>query len=84
MNFKRFSKGFRHSPKPQKKLRACLGCRLLKTENEFKAKGCDNCDKDKDDKVFDVKNNTTNNFRGVIAITVPKGSWCAKWLGKSK
>ena len=69
-------------PSSLKKLRACTECRLVKTEEQviyyfikFEKDGCDNCE--------DQKNYTTN-FKGIIAIMNPRGSWAAKWLHHSK
>ena len=68
-------------PTTLKKLRACNECHLVKTEEQvidnlikFKKNGCDNCG----------EQNYTPNFKGIIAIMNPKGSWAAKWLHKSK
>lgn len=58
-----------------KKLKACQECGILQTDDEFKAYGCPNCKKN-----F----STTPNFKGIIAITNPKGSYAARVLGKTK
>lgn len=64
------------APSSLKKLRACLSCHLIKTEEQFLKEGCENC------KNFFNKNEITQHFKGMIAITNPRYSWCAKWLKK--
>ncbi len=72
-----------------KKLRACFSCNLIKTEEQvinyiikFFESGCENCGEkwDKSEAIHKI----TQNFKGMIAITNPRYSWCAKWLHKSK
>ncbi|GAW80000.1 transcription elongation factor SPT4 [Plasmodium gonderi] len=67
------------------KLRACLSCRLLKTEMEFYQNGCSNCkflqmagDRHK------IHDCTTENFNGFMAITTPSKSWMAQYNDLSK
>ena len=67
-------------PTTLKKLRACLRCHLVKTEEQFQHDGCDNCmnyfNKN------EIMSNITPHFKGLIAISNPKHSWCARWLNK--
>ena len=65
-------------PKAMKKLRACMRCHLVKTEDQFQQEGCDNCRGNKNE----IMSNITQHFKGVIAITNPRHSWCAKWMNK--
>ena len=67
-------------PTSLKKLRACMQCGLIKTETQFTNDGCENCKIQKNE----ISTYITPHFKGMIAITYPSGSWCAKWLGKSK
>ncbi|VWU51636.1 transcription elongation factor SPT4, putative [Hepatocystis sp. ex Piliocolobus tephrosceles] len=67
------------------KLRACLSCRLLKTEGEFYESGCANCkylqmagDRHR------IHDCTTENFNGFMAITTPTKSWIAQYNDLSK
>ena len=58
-------------------LRACLRCRLVKTYDQFRESGCENCpffglDKDHE-RVVEC---TTPNFTGLISVR----SWSARWL----
>ena len=64
-------------PKQLRRLRACIHCHLLKTEDQFQKEGCENCGTDKRDTNF------TTNFKGIIAVTDPIHSWAAKWLNIS-
>ena len=66
-------------PKDRKRLRACVQCKLVKTENQFKSeKACENkCwGSNGLDEWYD---NTTTNFSGIISMMIPKKSWVAKW-----
>ena len=67
-------------PSSLKQLRAYTQCRLIKTENQFKKEGCENCGINPKE----ILQYITPHFKGMIAITYPEESWCAKWLGKSK
>ena len=61
-------------PKELKRLRACIRCKLLKTESQWlNNRYCENCGNISED-------NITSNFKGFIAYTDPKNSWAAKWL----
>ncbi|CRG99162.1 transcription elongation factor SPT4, putative [Plasmodium relictum] len=67
------------------KLRACLSCRLLKTEAEFYQSGCSNCkflqmtgDRHR------IHDCTSENFNGFMAITNPNKSWMAQYNDLSK
>ena len=61
-------------PKDFRRLRACIRCKLLKTESQWLVERyCENCG--------DVnEENITSNFKGFISFTDPKNSWAAKWL----
>ena len=65
-------------PTNMKKLRACIGCKLLKTESQWNSSKleCENCGQIRDD-------NITSNFKGIIAFTDPKHSWAGKWLSRT-
>ncbi|KAL6572468.1 hypothetical protein OROMI_013426 [Orobanche minor] len=62
-------------------LRACRRCRLVKTYDQFRASGCENCAffqmKDDHDRVVDC---TTANFTGIISVMDPTRTWAARWL----
>lgn len=64
-------------PKIMKKLRACVDCKLLKSENEWLECKlvCENCGNIREDQL-------TSNFKGIISFTDPSYSWAAKWLNK--
>lgn len=77
-------------PNTLKKLRACLTCHLIKTEDQvsiiilfqFYKEGCENCEESWNRN--EASHKITQNFKGMIAITNPKNSWCARWLKKSE
>ena len=63
-----------------KQLVACVACRLVKTFGQFEATGCENCAflemEGDEDRVADA---TTADFKGVMAMADPSGSWAARW-----
>ena len=57
-------------------LRACLTCKLLKTMEQFRQDGCDNCGELSG---YDTQSYTTPTFKGTIAMMKPTQSWVARW-----
>ncbi|KAJ3096549.1 transcription elongation factor spt4 [Phlyctochytrium planicorne] len=65
----------------KKSWRACLNCGMIKTKEQFRRDGCDNCEE-----ILQLKGSsahvqecTSTQFEGVIALMTPPGSWVAKW-----
>ena len=61
------------------KLRACMICSIVRTQDDFLKEGCPNCpwlDLD----VTTLDHSTSQVMEGIMAITAPERSWVAKWL----
>ncbi|KAI8616749.1 hypothetical protein BC830DRAFT_1167570 [Chytriomyces sp. MP71] len=61
--------------------RACLLCGLIKTKEQFRRSGCDNCEEvlelqGESQRVADC---TSAQFDGIVGMTQPNESWVAKW-----
>ncbi|KAJ3404652.1 transcription elongation factor spt4 [Chytridiales sp. JEL 0842] len=61
--------------------RACLLCGLIKTKDQFRRKGCDNCEE-----ILSLKGSQTKvsactsaQFDGVIGMMNPEVSWVGRW-----
>ncbi|KAJ3135734.1 transcription elongation factor spt4 [Geranomyces variabilis] len=69
----------------RRKLRACLLCGLIKSQLQFKAEGCENCEE-----ILKLRNSkrvmscTSGQFDGIIAQTQPSESWVARWQRTDK
>lgn len=75
-------------------LRACIGCRLVKTLNQFQDDFCENCWRDwadgqtpgsfKKGRCLDLAlENTTADYEGLTSMMRPFDSWVCKWLKMS-
>lgn len=65
-------------PEETRKLRACFGCRLVKSEKQFMRDHCENCI---NFEAYDILDYTTENFGSIVYLTDPSDSWFAKQLG---
>eukprot|EP00048_Salpingoeca_helianthica_P018122 m.240834 g.240834 ORF g.240834 m.240834 type:complete len:109 (-) comp23705_c0_seq1:25-351(-) len=70
-------------PSAKRHQRACVECKLVKTEEQFLKDGCENCEPrlrlaGSDDRVAKF---TTKNFFGMIALMDPAKSWVGRWQG---
>lgn len=61
------------------KLRACLGCSIVKPTSYFKTYGCPNCKVLQLEKSKNLNSTTSFSFRGTIGLVDPQKSWVAKW-----
>ncbi|XP_075251387.1 transcription elongation factor SPT4-A-like [Convolutriloba macropyga] len=68
-------------PHEIRKLRACLLCSLIKSEDQFEMDGCDNCDEflHMRNNIENVHDFTSSSFEGMIALMSPEESWVGKW-----
>ncbi|CAL52169.2 Transcription initiation Spt4-like [Ostreococcus tauri] len=69
-----------------KRSRACIGCKLVKTFDQFIEDGCENCQhlalKDDRERVSEC---TTTSYSGVVSLLSDENaSWVGKWLHLGK
>ena len=82
-------------PNTLRGLRACRGCKLIKTLLQFQDEFCDNCwvhwadgepavefaRQKKRTRALDIAmEQTTADFEGMVAMMRPADSWVAKWM----
>ena len=68
-------------PTKLKQLRACLLCRLIKSYDQFRLHGCDNCEsvlrmRGDAERVLEC---TSANYAGVVSVMDTAG-WVARWM----
>jgi len=67
-------------PQSMSGLRACLGCSLIKTFEQFVDSGCENCSfLEMEETPQRVHECTTAYFEGMIAFANPDNSWVGRW-----
>jgi len=66
------------TPSDVKRLRACIYCRLIKTEEQFRKTGCENCGYKCLDH-GDIEAKTSENFEGMISMIDAQHSWVARF-----
>ncbi|KAF7682933.1 Transcription elongation factor SPT4 [Astathelohania contejeani] len=68
-----------------KKLKACMNCSRLETNQTFKTTGCPNCPfleyHRKSDNLYD---GVSDSYQGMIWVIKPEQSWVAKWQRLNK
>eukprot|EP01017_Pseudomicrothorax_dubius_P045092 TRINITY_DN773_c0_g1_i1.p1 TRINITY_DN773_c0_g1~~TRINITY_DN773_c0_g1_i1.p1 ORF type:complete len:116 (+),score=24.31 TRINITY_DN773_c0_g1_i1:153-500(+) len=69
-------------PQSLKRLRCCMRCYLIKTEEQFRNEGCENCPTMR--QFGDINGWTTTNFEGFVAIMRPGESWVSRWNKKAR
>ena len=64
-------------PHELRRLRACLLCSLIKTQDQFEMEGCDNCDEflHLRSNAENVNDFTSSNFDGIVALMSPEVSY---------
>ena len=68
------------APDSYKKLRACVRCLLIKSEQQWHREGCENCeDLEIKGDLEKVLTYTTPNFEGILSLIEPRVSWTARW-----
>jgi len=77
-------------PDSLRALRACTGCKLVKSFAQFVESFCDNCHARWSDELpsamkmgdrLDIATErTTADFQGLVSMMRPSGSWVARWL----
>merc|ERR1719264_154364 len=70
------------SPSAYGNLRACVRCKLIKTENQFEEDGCENCPTlgiaHDPERVMEC---TSPHFAGIVSLMQPRDSWVGSWNG---
>jgi len=68
------------APDSYRKLRACVRCLLVKSEQQWHREGCDNCeDLEIRGDLEKVLKYTTPNYEGLVALIDGRNSWAARW-----
>ena len=69
-------------PNDKRHLTACITCKLILTEDQFrKERTCPNCKRANLQDYDNLHEHTSGNFSGMIALVAPRQSWVAKWNG---
>lgn len=77
---------FAERPDSLRQIRACKGCKLLKTASQFHASFCDNCTHEHPETLNAaarseyVETRTTADYDGVCSLLQARGSWVATQL----
>ena len=70
------------SPAGYNNLRACIRCKLVKTEAQFLEDGCDNCVAlSMAHDIERVQECTSPHFAGIVSLMQPRDSWVSSWNG---
>ena len=63
------------TPSDIRHLRACVACKLVKTIEQFRNDGCDNCKLPRGE---DYRDYTSESFEGLISLIDTQHSWVAR------
>ncbi|KAF2640710.1 transcription initiation Spt4 [Massarina eburnea CBS 473.64] len=69
------------APNQQRHMRACMVCAVVRTESQFKAHGCPNCEAflELAGNTDAIQDCTSQVFEGLMTVSDTSKSWVARW-----